>query len=931
MIGGLLATGAAAAKDVKTWAGDILGLVAKIVGIVITGILLLIEKIVAYVLTLVFKVWNSAESGTDEISAAAVSGMFNTPIDKGAFAQVTNPSARAAQTATLVGVITKALGADFTGANAGPIKPSADGANKFLQLAMNMSIEGWLQGWLADAFSLHELERFGDLKDIMERSLGIGRLSHQVLRPPVKIFIRDPFTALLNGLYHPTHLPLAVALKEFTRGQITSDQLTVITDALGIPQSDVPALINDARPHVGVAQLVDLVTTGQLDETAALQELQNYGYDSNTASWAYQAQRSSRQIALASQYVQAAEAAMVARKMDVDTFNRIVDAFTLGGTGVVPDQSIIGSTSNVPPIYSPAEASLVKSIAFFKRGAGAQLVPLGTAQQMFNMGLIGGDQFATLLRLHGYTDGEATVDQWSAAVDSAIASDAATPWLTWWELLATKKEIDAQAAAAAKAASAKSRALAAQTRLANAEAKAAAAIADAEAKGVSIAKYETLVLGGLKTIAQYQAFLAEKGLAPDNVAAFTTVLQAKLDKAAAAGGATGAVVGTSKAKALSVAQLEAAVKAGFLPITEFEAELVKLGYSATDATLVGEVLQNSITAAALKAAASGSALAAAGERKVNLAQEESAVLLGIQTIAQYQAMLEAAGYDAADVAILVAELQAKLTAAQAAAKKKLSGSGLPGTKVLGLAELERMVRAGIQPIDAYQAALIDAGYTQADAGALVNLLQLVMAHDKHEAAASGKSSALLTAGGLSLAQVRTAVKLGVVPISVYDAALTAAGVSGSDALVLHASLIGALAAAGATAAIAKAAGAALAATGQTLDGLESQVLSGALSIAGFQAALTAAGVTGKDAAELAALVAEKAANGVAASGLLAGVTAAAAAKSLSLSQVTAAVKAGVLQLADYQAFVTSLGYSPADVAILVATEAAHLGITLPAA
>jgi hypothetical protein len=301
-------------------------------------------------------------------------------------------------------------------------------------------------------------------------------------------------------------------------------------------------------------------------------------------------------------------------------------------------------------------------------------------------------------------------------------------------------------------------------------------------------------------------------------------------------------------------------------------------------------------------------------------------LLGLQTMDQYQAMLVGAGFDAADVAILVAELQAKLTAAQAAARFARRGQLLLGTRPIALSELERMVRAGVQPIGTYQTALIDAGYTADDAAALVKLLQLVMAHDQHQAAASGKSNALLTSGGLSLSQIRTAVKLGVVPIDVYDAALSAAGVSGSDAAVLHTSLIAELAAAGSTAAIAKAATAALAPGGQTLDALEKQVLGGGLSIAGFQALLTEAGVTSKDAAELAGLVAEKQANGVATSGLVSSVTAAAAAKSLSLSQVTAAVKAGVLQLADYQAFVTGLGYSPADVAILVATEADKLGI-----
>lgn len=929
MIGQLLATGAAAAKDVGKWAGDILGLVAKIVGVVVVGMLYLIEKVVAFCITQIFKVWNSAQSGTDEISAAAVSGIFDTPISASAFSSVKDASGRKAMSAELVGTITKAMGADFTGPNSGPITPSAAGANKFLQLAMNMSIEGWLQSWIADAFSFHELEKFGDLKDILERSLGIGRLSRQVLRPPIKIFVRDPFTWLLNTLYHPTPMTLGVALKEYTRGLIDLPTLTTITDRLGIPQDQIAALINDARPHLGVAALVDLVHAGLASQDFAKQELMAVGWDDVHADYVFQAEATSRLVTLGKQYVAAAEAGMIARKMDVATFNSIVDAFTVGDFGTVGAPIGIGSTGTGAPIYSAAEAAMVKATAFLKRTGATTLLPIGTAQQMFDLGLIGIDEFAQLLTLHGYTNGQGDLEQWSMDVDAAIDASLETPWTTWWELLATKKEIDAVNAAQAKSDNAAARALAAKARLANAQAKAAAALAGAEAKGVAIAKYETLVVDGLKTIAQYQDYLKAKGLAPDNVAAFTTVFQGKLAAKAAAGGATGGVVGTSKEKALSLSQLEAGVKQGFLSIADFEAKLVEMGFTETDATLLGEVLQNSIAAAQLKGSTSSTALAALGERKVSLAQEESAVVLGLQTIAQYEAILKGAGFDDADIAILVGEAQAKLATAQAAAAKKAAASGAAGAKHLAIAEIERLVRAGIQTPADYAAALVKAGYDQADVDAQMHLLNLLMEHDRHAAAASGQSNALLTSGGLTLGDLRTAVKLGVVPISVYDAALGAAGVSQGDARVLHTSLVAQLAAAAGNAAVVKRVNALLAPGGSTIAGLEAQVVSGAIPLVEFQSTLAAAGVLPPDVAILTARVQELVATGVAAADLLAGVTAAAAAKHINLGQAAAAVKAGVQTIEWYQDIVRGLGYDEADVAILVAVEASKLGVPAP--
>lgn len=928
-IGGMLAAGAAAAKGGKYAFQWLLDLIAKIVGVILTALIGIVEQFVLLIITAIFKAWNGNEQMTSQISAAALSGILGVPIAPGDLGGAGNAAGRPATNAALVDAITTAMGGPFIGGSATAIAPSATGANKFLGMAMNMAVEGWLQGWLADCFSYHELERFGDLKDILEKSLGIGRLSHQALRPPMKIFVRDPFTHLLNGTYHPTLLPLATALKEYTRGTLSYDLLTPITDALGIPQENLPAIINDLRPHVAPLQLANLVRTGQIDTPTAIAELKAFGYDDPTANWVLAAEDNARLIALAQQYVAAAEAAMVSRHMDVATFDGIVDAFTNTAQSFNAGVGFGAFGAATVPIFTPAEAALVKSTAYLKRLHGMQLPPIGIAQQLLDVGLIGIDEFSTLLTLHGYTNGEATADQWSADVDAAIDFGSNTSWSTWWELYATKKAIDYETAQTAKADALKARQLRATTALMKAQAKAAAATADAEAKGVSIAKFETLVLDGLKTIAQYQAFLAMKGLAPDNVAAFTTILEGKLATKTGAATATGLVVGGSKAKGLSLAQLEAAVREGFLSPADFATELVALGYTADAAAVVGEELQNSIAAAKLKASSSAAAAAALGQRKVSLAQEETAVALGLQTLAQYEAMLTAAGFDPADVAILSAEAQAKVTAAQAAAKKKLASSGAPGTKPLAIAELEKLVRAGIRPISDYETALTDAGYDAADVASQMTLLNHLMVYDQHQAAAAGRSSALQTTGGLSLSQVRTAVKLGIVPIAVYDQALTAAGTSSSDAAVLHASLIAELVARVSTAAAVKRVNTLLEAQGFTLASLEDQVLAGTLTPVAFQANLVAAGVLPADVADLAALVTDKLANAAATGQLVAVATAAAAAKSLSLAEAAAAVKAGLKDIVWYQSFVSGLGFDAADTAILVALEAAKVGVAPP--
>jgi len=930
-IGAGFAKGFLSQVDWSTLPQAFLNWLANLLAWIIAYLLGQIEQVVAWFLRLMFKVWANSEGTTSQIAATAVSGIFRTPISAAQLGQVGSSNAGAGIGNGLFDTITNSLGAGFTGANAKPLSPSEAGAEQFINRSIDMAVEGWLQDWVSETFSLGYVKDLGKLKESIERSLGLGRLARRVLGPPVKVLVEDPLTWLLNSTYLPTQLSQGVAVKEYVRGQIDLEQLTKILSYVGVGPDQIPALVNDARPHLGAAQLVELVNGGAIDQSAAIQELQNAGYDNTTANLVWQAEQFSRQRALALQYVAAAEAAMVARKLDTAAFDAVVDGLTVQSGSMGLGTGDVVFTASTFTCFTATEAALIKATAVFKRNAAKQLVPLGQALQLFEAGLIGLDDYHRLLVLHGYPDGEATADQWNANVDAAIGNDLGTPWIDLWELWAFGKAQAANTAAQAKANAAKAKAIAAATKLAAAQAKAAAAAADSEAKGVSIAKYETLVLDGLKTIQEYQTFLTGKGLSADNVAAFTTVLQQKLNAAGAAGAATGQVIAGSKAKALNVSQLAAAAKQGFVSIDQYVADLEALGYSASDAQLLGEVLKNEISAAAVKAQTSAAAAAALGDRHVSLAQEENAVLLGIQTPEQYEAMLQAAGFAPEDQAILVGALKARLATTQAAAAKKAAAAGVPGTKPLNLAELERAVRAGIKTPADYQTALVDAGYTPDAVQSLMSLLQLVINNDAHVAAATGKSSGLLTSGGLSLADIRTAVKLGVVPIATYDSALQAAGLGNADAAVLHASLAAQLSAAASTTAAVKRVNGLLAGHGETLGDLENQVLSGSMSIPSFQASLAGAGVTASDVAGLTALVQDKLANQVATTNLVAGVTQAAAAKSLNLAQETAAVKAGVLTIDDYKAFVQGLGYDAADVDVLVATEASKLGVSVPGA
>ena len=153
----------------------------------------------------------------------------------------------------------------------------------------------------------------------------------------------------------------------------------------------------------------------------------------------------------------------------------------------------------------------------------------------------------------------------------------------------------------------------------------------------------------------------------------------------------------------------------------------------------------------------------------------------------------------------------------------------------------------------------------------------------------------------------------------------------ADANTLTLILSAGVAQTGQTQATKAAATKALAQVGLSLPTIEKDILDGKLAVDQLAGVLAGAGLDQADTAAVTGLVSAQVTNQRAVAALVGSVAAAASSKNLSLAQETAAVKGGVKTIEDYQTFVAALGYSPADVATLVATEAAALGVPVPAA
>lgn len=854
--------------------------IADIVGKIAAAILALIESIIAYLLKIVFKSFELSEAGTNEIAAIVVGGMTGVPVSAAQFANAKDRGSRESVAIGLINAIQNALAAGQPGAGGGELQPGKTGAEEFLKLTSHMAIEGWLIGWLADTFSVHELEHLGDLKETLEASLGLGRLARRALAAPMKILVEDPYTWLLNTAYRPTLPAVEVLVRQYLRGILTRTDLDKWMGYHGYAPANVEALINYSKVHLSVGDIETLKLQGDIDDNTALTLLKAQGYDDFTAASALRALGASRHNTWARLLVQEALNGLTTRQITPADFDQY-----LNNSGLPADEkSILTLYANLKLQFARKRFSISEGETLVKKG-------LWTL-----------DQFRQLATDLGYN----TQDELDL------------------ELLTLVEIKDASDAAAKKAAAEKARADAAAVKAAAAKAKAANAANAAEAKGVSLAKYEALVLDGQKTIDQYKLFLAGKSIAADNITALVTVLQAKLDKAAQAAQASAGLASAAKAKNLDLAQLESAVKAGALTLAEFGARLLAIGFQQSDIDLLSTVLQDGLDAAKVKADAKAAAAAKAKTKGVDLAQEERAVRLGLQTIDAYSAKLDSLGYAQEDRDLLVAELQAQLAADAAARQKKQEVATKAQSKGLSLSQLEQSVRAGLTTIDQYRTALAQLGYDATAQDQLVSLLQLRMQADQEELAAKGRAAALIGKSGLSLADIERAVKLGVVAITVYSDALTKAGVSAADAKVLTLSLAAQTKSTKQALATFAAVAKQLKLIGRDLSQLVQQVLDATLTIDQLQAILAGAGIADADVQTVIALVKDELANAQHVDQLTGSVAATAASKGLSLAQETDAVKAGVKTLDDYRSFVAALGYSPADVATLAGTLATKL-------
>src|SRR5215471_1253422 len=418
----------------------------------VKGVLSSIVDLFTLVISGILDVLDGSHGAMDRLAQVVISGMFGLESATGSWANLKDATSRNATAEAITNVFRNALGSG-QGAS-GQLKPGHAGADAFLKAVTHMAIEGWLLGWVVELADAGQLETFAELKDIVEASLGLGRLSRRALAAPMKILVEDPYTWELNQTYHPTLLTAGEAVRFYLRGGIDRDGLQKIMDLHGYASTVVDELIWDNKAKLPPADIQMLVDTKQLTQEEAVKRLNQQGYDNTDALTLLQAIQQAKITGEWRHQLEVLGQLYIERKISRAQWQDFVDQ------------------SHLPAWQKDV---LVQTIQF-KAAANRTRFTMGEGELLVKKGLWDLNQFRDLATYHGYLPEDERDLELLLLVEIRDAADAASK---------------RQAAADARAAAAKARAAAAA-------AKALQDKTEIESKGVSQAQYETLVEQGLR-------------------------------------------------------------------------------------------------------------------------------------------------------------------------------------------------------------------------------------------------------------------------------------------------------------------------------------------------------------------------------------------------------------------------------------------------
>jgi hypothetical protein len=316
-----------------------------------------------------------------------------------------------------------------------------------------------------------------------------------------------------------------------------------------------------------------------------------------------------------------------------------------------------------------------------------------------------------------------------------------------------------------------------------AKAKRDAAEKLAAAKQVSLADWERAVRLGVRTIAQYGAFLTTLALDDPARALILDVLRAEVAADQAARAKRDARDAEAQKQGISLAQRRRTVIAGVRPRVYYEDAIRAAGWSVDDQLADLDLLDVEIAAAAEARKRRGPVIEKLQPSILTVSQLEHALVLNLITQTEFVDALLERGASEADADLLLQLALAKVADARAAATLHDQVQRELAAKGVSLAELEAAVRRGIVTLDDFALDLSNRGLAGDQVQLLRQLLEERVGVDVDELRA--KIVAALTKAGaaFTLDELDAALAASEIDPPTFQAALEGNGAPRDAALV----------------------------------------------------------------------------------------------------------------------------------------------------
>jgi len=310
----------------------------------------------------------------------------------------------------------------------------------------------------------------------------------------------------------------------------------------------------------------------------------------------------------------------------------------------------------------------------------------------------------------------------------------------------------------------------------------------ATTRKIDLGRFERLVRRGARTLAQYDALLAELGFEEASRAAMRELLELTIAEDARAREERDAGEARLRPRGLSLEQFRRGVLLGVKTVADFEQFLIAENFTADAQIVLLAELRAALADADAARRRRDEAAARVEARELPIGTAANAARLGVISPDAFVARLEGAGFSAEDVDVQLELLLLEIADVQAARARREAAEADAQLRGLSLADVERAVKAGVRSIEDYRARASQLGYTVAAVDDLVELLRLELAQLAEARRRRETIGGELVARNLSIGQLEEAVTKGFQSLDDFIAGVVALGYGLDDAELLAALL-----------------------------------------------------------------------------------------------------------------------------------------------